>query len=67
MSKSAQSNSKSFLRFCIRHTRLLADVDRLRLENHEAFAEQLESIISYKQYISTRLEEMLEAAETQSM
>jgi SMC interacting uncharacterized protein involved in chromosome segregation len=44
------------------HTRLLADVERLRGENHEAFASMLEAVINYKQYISTRLNEMLAAA-----
>lgn len=55
-------NYFSHLMIWIRHSRLLADVDRLRLENHEAFAEQLEAIISYKQYITTQLDSILNAA-----
>lgn len=49
---------------CHRHVRLLADADRIRAENQDAFANQIENILAYKQHISTRFDEMLEAIES---
>lgn len=40
---------------------MLADADRIKAENQDAFANQIESILAYKQHVSTRFDEMLEA------
>lgn len=45
-----------------RHSRLSADVVRIRAENAEAFTNQLEAIIGYKQYVSAHIEELLQLA-----
>ena len=46
----------------LRHSRLSADVVRIRAENAEAFTNQLEAIIGYKQYVSAHIEELLQLA-----
>ena len=40
------------------HGRLVTAVDKLRRDNAEALAEQLETIIGYRDFVSAKLEEM---------
>lgn len=40
------------------HDKLMSDVEKLRRDNQEAFAHQLEAIVTYKDYVFMRVDEM---------
>lgn len=42
---------------------VVAHIERNRAENQDAFANQIYNVLAYKEHISKRLDEMLEAVE----